>query len=179
MKKSIELKINFDINKKYIIYTGFRLDAFQHKNKTFIRKFLQDYKRFLNDNVRSLLQVEASLYQLYKTHYLEISPNKSRKIGVEFLDFNDQFSRIFGAYGADQNHVVFRKIGLSYDILENIMHILLRYSQKHKIYSLNNQLQAFRKTFILLYNDYDMSKNRLFINDAYRKPVLRVIHKAI
>jgi len=146
-----------------------------------MKKFLRDYKRVLGDSIRALLQIEASLYQIYKFHYLEISERKTRQVSCLFHDFNEQFPRIFGNYGSDgsQNFVVFSKITLTFDLLENVVELLLRYSQKHKISSLNNQLQAFRKTFILLYNDYDMSKNRLFINDAYRKPVLRVIHKAI
>ena len=135
--------------KYHVRIPGFR-DYKRFRTKKEAEKWVVEYRRFLNNNLRNVFSLNSSLSILYWEYFYEFDPYYLREFGNHINDLIERSRWIFGNHGEDYSHIPLNAIGSVYDIQHDFILKLKKISRRNKMYHLSNQV----KSIIYQYNLY-------------------------
>ncbi len=165
--KQIKIEVSFSERKKHSIHIDY-CEWLHLENKAFADKFVTEYKKLINDNVKILNNTVGNIYLLYRNFYFEIdSPYIDNLIVSEFNDINKRFSLVFTQFSEGNGKFVFDSIERIFSQSIKICEILKAYAQKKKHYALNSQTSAYLKLLADMLNVYEVNKRDLKVSRTY------------
>jgi hypothetical protein len=156
--KRIKIDVHYSKKDGYYIHLnncGFR--SFRTKKQA--EKFVVDYRNYIQNNVRNVFSLNASLTSLYWSYYFELTSSDTLRLGNDLKSLIDKSSYIFRDYSNGNTIFALNSIQVCYDLQRSFIVRMKSISRSNKYYHLSNQIKSIIHQYNLSMDDF--YKNRL------------------
>lgn len=153
-KIQIEIYCNKRDPLKYSVRVPGWRDYKRFKTKKEAERWVVDYRRFINNNLRNVFSLNSSLTGLYWDYFFELSGYDANRYGNDIKDLIDRSCWIFRNHGKESSHVPLNTIGSVYDIQRELILRFKSYSRRNKMYHLSNKIKSISYQYNLFIDDF-------------------------
>lgn len=142
----------------------------EFKSKRYVKDFIVAYKRMLIENVGCINNFRLQLLNTYYPNYFQFSIRTVDKMDKRVASLGENFNWIFATYSEGNNNAfVLRRIDLCFHDLLEALEILKIHGQKHKNYTLKDQVKFLTKSIEDRMENFEKERRALDIDELITK----------
>lgn len=175
--KTIKLQVYYsDFKGMYYIPLENR-ERINFKTKRLANEFLSKYKKYLKDNVNSLLYNYSRIHSVFLDYYLQLDSKNSNQLKNINKEILDKIDLIFNDFGEGWSSLIFENLESAYFLIHQFIDYLKKYAQKFKIQNLIHRVNSILQSYWNDFNNHRQVQKDINKMMNYRKSkLLTIVH---
>lgn len=175
--KNIKLEVHYsEIKKKYYLPLEHG-ERIYFKTKREGNSFKSIYKKYLTDNINSLLYNYQRTYSIYLDYYLQLDKFNTSQLNKLNLQILKRVDLIYSDFGEGWSGMIFENLEIAYSLISEIILYLKEYAQRFKIPNLISRINSVHHSFYNDFKSHRAAQEKIFKDLEYRnQQKLKVIY---